>query len=158
MGTLSKALGCAGGYVVGPSPFIQWLVNTSRSFLFTTAPPPAIVAAAQAALHVIEAEPDRRARLWKNRAHLLTGLRGFGFRTTATVSPIMPLLIGDAERALLLSQHLLEMGVYAPAIRPPTVPDSTSRIRVTVTADHTTEQLDEALAAFERAGRAARVI
>src|SRR5574338_70950 len=66
MGTLSKALGCAGGYVVGPSPFIQWLVNTSRSFLFTTAPPPAIVAAAQAALHVIEAEPDRRARLWKN--------------------------------------------------------------------------------------------
>ena len=68
------------------------------------------------------------------------------------------LQLGDAERALLLSQHLLEMGVYAPAIRPPTVPDSTSRIRVTVTADHTTEQLDEALAAFERAGRAARVI
>jgi glycine C-acetyltransferase/8-amino-7-oxononanoate synthase len=158
MGTLSKALGCAGGYVVGPGEFIQWLINTSRSFLYTTAPPPGVAAAAQAALHVIEAEPDRRARLWKNREHLLTGLRGFGFRTTATVSPIMPLIIGDAERALLLSQHLLESGVYAPAIRPPTVPDSTSRIRVTVTADHTTEQLDEALAAFERAGRAVRVI
>ncbi|MGD9726132.1 MAG: 8-amino-7-oxononanoate synthase [Nitrospiraceae bacterium] len=158
MGTLSKALGCAGGYLVGSSPFIQWLINTSRSFLYTTAPPPGVAAAAHAALQVIEAEPDRRARLWKNRDYLFAGLRGLGFRTTATVSPIMPLVIGDAERALLLSQHLLESGVYAPAIRPPTVPDSTSRIRVTVTADHTTEQLDDALAAFERAGRAARVI
>jgi glycine C-acetyltransferase/8-amino-7-oxononanoate synthase len=158
MGTLSKAVGCAGGYLVGSSPFIQWLINTSRSFLYTTAPPPGVAAAAQAALHVIESEPERRTRLWKNREYLLTGLRRLGFRTTATVSPIMPLLIGDAERAVLLSQHLLESGVYAPAIRPPTVPDSTSRIRVTVTADHTTGQLDEALAAFERAGRAMRVI
>jgi glycine C-acetyltransferase/8-amino-7-oxononanoate synthase len=158
MGTLSKAVGCAGGYLVGSSPLIQWLINTSRSFLYTTAPPPGVAAAAQAALHVIESEPERRTRLWKNREYLLTGLRRLGFRTTATVSPIMPLLIGDAERAVLLSQHLLESGVYAPAIRPPTVPDSTSRIRVTVTADHTTGQLDEALAAFERAGRAMRVI
>jgi 8-amino-7-oxononanoate synthase len=158
MGTLSKAVGCAGGYLVGSSPFIQWLINTSRSFLYTTAPPPGVAAAAQAALQVIESEPERRTRLWKNREYLLAGLRRLGFRTTATVSPIMPLLIGDAERAVLLAQHLLESGVYAPAIRPPTVPESTSRIRVTVTADHTTGQLDEALAAFERAGRATRVI
>jgi 7-keto-8-aminopelargonate synthetase-like enzyme len=158
MGTLSKAVGCAGGYLVGSSPFIQWLINTSRSFLYTTAPPPGVAAAAQAALQVIESEPERRTRLWKNREYLLNGLRRLGFRTTATISPIMPLLIGDAERAVLLAQHLLESGVYAPAIRPPTVPESTSRIRVTVTADHTTGQLDEALAAFERAGRATRVI
>jgi 8-amino-7-oxononanoate synthase len=158
MGTLSKALGCAGGYVVGPDSLLQFLVNTSRGFLYTTAPPPAVAAAALAALHVIESEPEVRAALWKNREHLLAGLRRLGFRTTATVSPIMPVLIGDAEQALLFSQRLFDEGVYAPAIRPPTVPRSTSRIRVTVTADHTPEQLDEALAAFERAGRATGII
>jgi glycine C-acetyltransferase/8-amino-7-oxononanoate synthase len=158
MGTLSKALGCAGGYLVGPDSFVRFLVNTSRALIYTTAPPPAVAAAALAALRVIESEPGRRVNLWKNRAYLFTGLTRLGFRTTATVSPIMPVLIGDAERALFFSTHLLDDGVYAPAIRPPTVPSSTSRIRVTVTADHTTDQLDEALAAFERAGRAARVI
>jgi 8-amino-7-oxononanoate synthase len=158
MGTLSKALGSAGGYLVGPNSLLQFLINTSRAFLYTTAPPPAVAAAALAALRVIEAEPDRRAALWKNRAHFLAGLHRLGFRTTATVSPIIPVLIGDAERAVLLSKHLLDEGVYAPAIRPPTVPRSTSRIRATVTADHTTGQLDEALAAFERAGRVTRII
>ena len=158
MGTLSKALGSAGGYVVGPDSLLQLLINTSRGFLYTTAPPPAVAAAALAALEVIESEPDLRTALWKNREHLLSGLRRLGFRTTATVSPIMPVLIGDAERALLFSRHLFDQGVYAPAIRPPTVPASTSRIRATVTADHTTDQLDEALAAFEQAGRATGVI
>lgn len=158
MGTLSKALGCAGGYLVGPDSFVRFLVNTSRAFIYTTAPPPAVATAALAALRVIASEPGRRAKLWKNREYLFAGLKRLGFRTTATVSPIMPVLIGDAERALFFSKHLLDDGVYAPAIRPPTVPSSTSRIRVTVTADHTTDQLDEALAAFERAGRAARAI
>ena len=158
MGTLSKALGSAGGYVVGPDSLMQVFINTGRGFLYTTAPPPAVAAAALAALGVIESEPDLRAALWKNREHLLAGLRRLGFRTTATVSPIMPVLIGDAERALLFSRRLFDAGVYAPAIRPPTVPRSTSRIRVTVTADHTSAQLDEALAAFERAGRATGII
>ncbi|HEX2056302.1 MAG TPA: aminotransferase class I/II-fold pyridoxal phosphate-dependent enzyme, partial [Nitrospiraceae bacterium] len=158
MGTLSKAVGAAGGYLVGPDSFIQFLLNTSRAFLYTTAPPPAVAAAARAALHVIESEPGRRAVLWKNRDHFLTGLQRLGFRTTATASPIMPILIGDADRAVRFSRHLLDEGVYAPAIRPPTVPRSTSRIRVTVTADHTTTQLDEALGAFERTGRATRTI
>jgi glycine C-acetyltransferase/8-amino-7-oxononanoate synthase len=159
MGTLSKALGCAGGYLVGPDSFVRFLVNTSRALIYTTAPPPAVAAAALAALRVIdESKPDRRVSLWKSRDYLFAGLKRLGFRTTATVSPIMPVLIGDAERALSFSKHLLDDGVYAPAIRPPTVPSSTSRIRVTVTADHTTDQLDEALAAFERAGHATRVI
>jgi 8-amino-7-oxononanoate synthase len=158
MGTLSKALGAAGGYLVGPDSLLQFLINTSRAFLYTTAPPPGVAAAALAALRVIEAEPSRRASLWKNREHFLAGLHRLGFRTTATVSPIIPILIGDAERAVLFAKHLLDEGVYAPAIRPPTVPRSTSRIRTTVTADHTTEQLDEALAAFERAGRATGMI
>lgn len=158
MGTFSKALGCAGGYLAGSASFIQWLINTSRAFVYTTAPPPGVAAAAQAALNVLESDPGLRARLWKNREYLFAGLRRLGFRTAATVSPIMPLLIGDAERAAVFSQHLLEDGIYAPAIRPPTVPNSTSRIRITVTAAHTTEQLDEALAAIERTGRAMRLV
>ena len=139
-------------------PFHMGTLSTSRAFLYTTAPPPAIAAAALAALRLIEGEPGRRAALWKNREHFLSGLHRLGFRTTATVSPIIPVLIGDAERAVMFAKHLLDEGVYAPAIRPPTVPRSTSRIRATVTADHTTEQLDEALAAFERAGRATDMI
>jgi glycine C-acetyltransferase/8-amino-7-oxononanoate synthase len=158
MGTLSKAMGSAGGYVVGPDSLLQFLINTSRAFLYTTAPPPAVAAAALAALRVIDAEPDRRAALWKNQEHFLAGLHRLGFRTTATVSPIIPVLIGDAERAVIFSKHLLDEGVYAPAIRPPTVPRDTSRIRTTVTADHTTALLDEALAAFERVGRATCMI
>jgi glycine C-acetyltransferase/8-amino-7-oxononanoate synthase len=158
MGTLGKALGCAGGYLVGPDSLVQYVVNTGRAFIYTTAPPPAVAAAALAALRVIESEPDRRDALWRNREHFFAGLTRLGLRTTATVSPILPVLVGDAERAVAFSRHLLDDGVYAPAIRPPTVPNSTSRIRVTVSADHTTEQLNEALAAFDRAGRATRLI
>ncbi len=158
MGTLSKAIGCAGGYIVGDSSLIQYLVNTSRTFIYTTAPPPAVAAAAAAALRVIKEEPDRRARLWENRGHLFAGLRRIGFHTTATVSPIIPILIGDADRAQAMSRQLLEHGVYAPAIRPPTVPASTSRIRVTVTADHTTNQLNETLAVFEHVGQSLRLV
>lgn len=158
MGTLSKAIGCAGGYIVGDSSLIQYLVNTSRTFIYTTAPPPAVAAAATAALRVIEEEPDRRARLWKNRDHLFAGLHRIGFHTTATVSPIIPILIGDADRAQAMSRQLLEHGVYAPAIRPPTVPASTSRIRVTVTADHTTNQLNETLAVFEHVGQSLKLV
>lgn len=158
MGTLSKALGCAGGYVVGSHTVVQYLINTSRSFIYTTAPPPAVAAAAFAALQVLEQEPDRRTRLWENREYLLAGLRKLGFRIGDSVSPIMPILIGAAEPTLRCADELLRRGVYAPAIRPPTVPQGASRIRVTVTAEHTPAHLDEALAAFEHAGRTARII
>ncbi|MEW6543008.1 MAG: 8-amino-7-oxononanoate synthase [Nitrospirota bacterium] len=152
MGTLSKALGTSGAYVVGPAALVQYLVNTARSFIYTTAPPPACAAAARAALAVLSAEPERRTRLWDNRKRLHAGLTALGFRTTDTQSPIMPVLIGDAERTVALADRLLQLGVYAPAIRPPTVPQETSRIRTTVTADHRPEHIDRALAAFRQAG------
>jgi len=158
MGTLSKALGSAGAYLVGSSAFITYLVNTCRAFTYTTAPPPGSAAAAIAALRVVKQEPERRARLWRNRDHLAQGLAGLGFRLTASESPIVPILIGDPDRAVNLAQTLLEEGVYAPAIRPPTVPPATSRIRLTVTADHSLEQIDEALAAMKKAGRALNII
>ena len=158
MGTLGKALGSSGAYIAGPRETIEYLVNTVRPFIFTTAAPPASSAAASAALEVIQREPERRARLWANRHRLFHGLQRLGFRLTATVSPILPILVGDAGKTLAFSEQLLAHGVYAAAIRPPTVPNDTSRIRVTVTSEHTTPQIDEALRAFELAGRASNLI
>jgi len=158
MGTLGKALGTSGAYVVGPASLIRYLLNTARTFLFATAPPPATAAATVAALQTIQAEPERRARLWDNRKYVHAGLRDAGFRLTASASPILPVLIGDAQKAVAMAGRLLELGVYAPAIRPPTVPKDTSRIRVTVTSEHSRTQLDRALAAFRQAGREVKVI
>lgn len=152
MGTLSKALGTSGAYVAGPDTLIRYLVNRARSFIYTTAPPPATAAAARAAIAVLRAEPERRARLWRNREHFCAGLRALGFTTTDTQSPIIPVLLGDPQKAMTMAERLLQQGVYAPAIRPPTVPQETSRIRTTVTADHTVEQLDHVLAAFKTVG------
>ncbi|UVT20727.1 MAG: 8-amino-7-oxononanoate synthase [Nitrospira sp.] len=154
MGTLSKALGNHGAYVVGPNDLIQYLINTTRPFIFTTALPPAIAAAASAALDVIQHEPERRARLWSNRQRLFNGLLRLGFRMTQTVGPILPVLVGGAANASALAEQLLSHGIYAPAIRPPTVPDGTSRIRFTVTSEHTADQIDEALRVLDITGRA----
>jgi glycine C-acetyltransferase/8-amino-7-oxononanoate synthase len=158
MGTLGKALGGIGAYVVGPSEAIHYFVNNARSFLFTTALPPASAAAATAALQVIQNEPDRLIRLWSNRERLWSGLRRLGFRMTTSASPIMPILVGDAEKANAMAEKLLTHGVYAPAIRPPTVPEGTSRIRVTVTSEHSASHIDQALAAFDQAGRSVGLI
>ena len=158
MGTLGKALGSSGAYIAGPSTLIQYLMNTSRSFIFTTAPPPSSAAAATTAIGIIQREPERRARLWANRERLFTGLTQMGFSLSPSVSPIMPILVGNAETALSFAEHLFAEGIYAPAIRPPTVPDATSRIRVTVTSEHTAGHIDQALAAFKRAGQSAGLI
>ena len=158
MGTLGKAMGSQGAYVVGPQDFIEYVVNKARSFIFTTAPPPATAAAATAALTVLQREPERRARLWSNRQRLFDGVQKLGLRTTQSVSPIVPILAGDAATASAVSDHLLTQGVYAPAIRPPTVPDGTSRIRLTVTSEHTAQQLDEALHALAVSSRAAGLL
>jgi glycine C-acetyltransferase/8-amino-7-oxononanoate synthase len=128
-------------------------LNMTRSFIFTTSLPPAIAAASSAAVAVILQEPERRARLWSNRERLFKGVQRLGFRLTDTVSPILPILAGDAATASALAERLTVHGVYAPAIRPPTVPDGTSRIRLTVTSEHTTGQIDEALRALDLAGR-----
>ena len=158
MGTLGKALGSSGAYLAGPTDMIQYLVNTSRPFMFTTAPPPASAAAACAALTVLQQDPSRRARLWRNRDHLFAGLTRLGFHLTESASPILPVLIGRAEKALTFAEQLLAQGVYAPAIRPPTVPNGSSRIRVTITAEHSPEQIEFALSAFERAGQSTQLI
>jgi glycine C-acetyltransferase/8-amino-7-oxononanoate synthase len=158
MGTLGKALGSSGAFIAGPEQSIQYLLHRCRSFMFATAPTPGSAAAAVAALHIVQQEPERRRRLWDNRERLFTGLRRLGFTLAATASPIMPILIGRAEAAVRFAEQLLANDVFAPAVRPPTVPAETSRIRVTVTSEHTAAHIEQALAAFQRAGQAAGIL
>lgn len=152
MGTLSKAFGTCGAYIVGPTSLTHYLVNRARSMMFSTALPPATAAAAAAAIRVLQTEPQRLRRLWANQRYFVESLRSLGFQLTQTVSPIIPVMIGNAQQAEAFAKRLLELGVYAPAIRPPTVPKDTSRIRATVTSEHTPELLDQVLAAFATAG------
>ena len=149
MGTLSKALGSVGGYLAGPRAVVETLVNRARSFIYTTAPAPADAAAALAALRVVRREPEPRRRLWENTRRLTEGLREAGWPLTAEQSPIVPVRTGSVRRTMETARALLERGVYAPGIRPPTVPAGSARIRTSVTAAHTAEDLGEALKAFE---------
>jgi glycine C-acetyltransferase/8-amino-7-oxononanoate synthase len=158
MGTLSKAIGASGGFVAGPKDFVDYLINTSRSFIYTTAPPPAITAAASAALAIIQQEPQRRQKLWRNREFLYNGLISMGFQLTNTKSPILPIIVKDPELGVQMSHRLREEGVWIPAVRPPTVPKGTSRLRITVTADHSLEQIETALRALEKVGKALKVL
>lgn len=155
IGTLSKALGALGGYVAGSAALVDWVVNAARTFIYTTALLPAAVAAARAAIAVLEAEPERRDRVWSHAARLRGRLTEIGFRLGPSRSPILPVLVGDADRAVRLSEALLARGVLVPAIRPPTVPDGTARLRVAPMATHTADDLAIATDAFAAAGRAA---
>ena len=154
IGTLSKALGSLGGYVAGSAALIDWVVNAARPFVYTTALPPPAVAAARAAAAVLAAEPERRDRLWSHATWLRERLTAIGYRLGPGRSPILPVLVGDAGTAVRLGDALLARGVLAPAIRPPTVPDGTARLRITPTAAHTADDLAVALDAFAAAGRA----
>jgi 8-amino-7-oxononanoate synthase len=148
MGTLGKALGGFGAYIAGSRVLRELLINRCRSFIFTTALPPAIMATAIAAIDLVGREPDRREALWSNCRQLAQGLRKIGFSLGEIQSPILPLVIGDAENCMRLSEQLLERGVFAQGIRPPTVPAGTSRLRITLMATHTREHIEKALETF----------
>jgi 8-amino-7-oxononanoate synthase len=148
MGTLGKALGGFGAYVAGSGALRDLLINRCRSFIFTTALPPAVMAMALAALDLIRQEPQRRAALWANCRRLNQGLTKLGFALGSGESPILPLMVGDAKKSMELCERLLERGVFAQGIRPPTVPPGTSRLRITLMATHTSEQIDKALQVF----------
>ena len=141
IGTLSKAIGTSGGYVAGTVSLKNYLINVSKAFIFTTAQPPAIAAAASTAIEIIKNEPIYRHRLWKNRDFLYSELKNMGFQLTNTQSPILPIIVKSAEKALKMSQALYKAGIYVPAIRPPTVPKESSRLRITVSSGHSKEQL-----------------
>jgi glycine C-acetyltransferase len=153
VGTLSKAIGVMGGFIAGPHHLIDWLVNRGRPFLFSTSAPPAVAAACIKALDILEQEPERVERLWERTGFFKKGLQDLGFDTGASETPITPVIAGEETKAVELSSMLWEESVFSPAIVFPTVAKGSSRVRTIVTADHTEEDLQEALDAFERVGK-----
>lgn len=141
MATLGKAIGTFGAFVAGSDDLIEYLTSRARTFCFTTATPPLLAAATLAALDVIAAEPQRRQQLQANIQQLREGLQAQGWQLVESHTAIQPIIVGDAARTLALSQRLADQGILAVAIRPPTVPHGTSRLRVTLSAAHTGEHV-----------------
>jgi 7-keto-8-aminopelargonate synthetase-like enzyme len=149
MGTLGKALGGFGAFVAGPRLLTEWLLQRARGFVFTTALPVAVVAWAEAAVELV-ASPEGdslRDRLLARSRELQCGLAALGLGG-APPSHILPIVLGDAARTMALSEALLDHGIFVQGIRPPTVPENTSRLRFAVMATHRPEHIERALAAL----------
>ncbi len=153
VGTLSKAIGVLGGYVCGSRDLIDFLYHRARPFLFSTSHPPAVAAACLAAFDVLEAEPERIDNLWSNTRYWKAALDREGFNTGVSETPIVPVLVGEADRAYQFSQALFDQGVLATGIGFPTVPKGNARVRTILNATHTREELDRALDVFRKAGK-----
>ncbi len=158
MGTLSKALGSYGAFVAGSRDLIDFLLNSARSLIFTTALPPPSAAAALAALKIIAREPERRERLWSNASLLKRELQSAGLEVGATETVIIPVMVGEPKECVTMAETLLDEGVFAQAIRPPSVPEGSSRLRVVPSAEHTEADLEEAIDAFVRAGKKSGIL
>jgi 8-amino-7-oxononanoate synthase len=148
IGTLSKALGCAGGFVAGSRKLIAWLVNRARPYIFSTAQPPAIAAAAIAAIDIVEREPHRRTALLQRAADLRAKLIAQGWNVGQSESQIIPLFIGQPERTMQLAAQLREAGLFVPSIRPPSVPEGESLLRISLSYGHSDETLAKLLTAL----------
>jgi glycine C-acetyltransferase/8-amino-7-oxononanoate synthase len=153
VGTLGKALGGYGAYVCGSRELVDFLVNSARPFIFSTAPPPPSVAAAAAALELLAESPERVERLQVNAAALREGLRSEGLEPIGSETQIVPLVIGEADDTMALCERLLAEGVFAQAIRPPTVPPGTCRLRLTTMATHGIADLRHAARLIGEASR-----
>jgi len=158
MGTLSKAIGSLGGFVVGSKELIEFLVNEARSLIYSTALPPSVLAASIAALTVLEEELEILQNFWKKINFFKENLQRMGYDLMGSQTHILPIRIGGHEEATQFARAIFEEGLFAPAIRPPTVPKGTSRIRLTLMATHTQEDLEEALDILKRVGRKFGVI
>jgi len=148
VGTLSKALGCAGGFVAGSRSAIAWLSNRARAFVFTTAVAPPVAAAALRALEIVTAADDRRAYLFELVRHARATLAAHGIEVLPGRGPILPIVIGDNQRTMRISEALLERGYFVQGIRPPTVPEHTSRLRITLSAVHTLDDVSSLCSAL----------
>ena len=158
MGTYSKSLASIGGFIAGSSDVIHYIKHFARSLIFSASPPPASVAAVSAAIDIIENEPQRIERLWKNTRKMLDGFKKLGFEVGPSETPIIPVIVGDNETAFRMAMLLQEEGVFANVAVSPAVPDGKALIRTSYMATHTEEQLDTVLRAFEKGGRALGLI
>ena len=149
--TFGKAFGLFGAFVAGPQLLIDYLINRCRSFIFTTAVPPLLLYGVEAGLDLLDAEPERRKRVCLLADQLRQRFKEAGLDTLQSAGPIVPVVLGKSERALAVAQHLQEKGLDVRAIRPPTVAPGTARLRISVHADHTEQQIDQLAAAVEKA-------
>lgn len=153
MVTFSKSFASIGGAVAGPESVIHYLKHHARALIFSASMPPSAVATVLACLEVMEREPERRERLWSNADYLRNGLRSLGFDTATSETPIIPVTTGDMMRTFVFWRALFDRGVFTNPVLPPAVPESQCRLRTSVMATHTTEQLDRVLDAFEAVRR-----
>ena len=158
VGTFSKSLASIGGFAAGSEGVIHYLKHHSRPLIFTAALPPANTAGVLAALHVLQREPERRDALWANTRRLQDGLRSLGFEIGPTETPIVPVLIGPLEKTFLFWRKLFDAGVFTNPVVPPAVPPSQCRLRTSLMATHTPEQIDRAIATFETLGKELGVV
>src|SRR4051812_8104595 len=157
-GTFSKSLASIGGFVAAPESVIHYLRHHSRPLMFTASLPPANTAGVLAALEVLRTEPARRDQLWANTHHLHQGFRDLGFEIGPPETPLVPVLIGPLEKTFLMWRRLFDAGVFTNPVAPPAVPPSQCRLRTSVMATHTFEQIDFALEQFATIGRDLGVI
>ncbi len=158
VGTFSKSLASIGGFVAASEDVIDYLRHYARPLMFTAALPPSNTAGVLAALHVLQREPERREQLWVNTRRLQQGLRSLGFEIGPTQTPIVPFLIGSLEKTLIFWRKLFDAGVFTNPVVPPAVPPTHSRLRTSVMATHTADQIDFALETFGRLGKELGVI
>ena len=158
-GTLGKTLGGAsGGFTAASAEIVDWLRNRSRPYLFSNSVPPALVVAGMKALELVDSASDLRAKLKSNTKKLRAGLEGAGFTIKPGPTPILPVMLGDAAIATKMADELLKRGIYVIGFSYPVVPQGQARIRIQVSAAHTDEQLDRAIAAFTAVGKQLGVI
>ncbi|MCD6274146.1 MAG: 8-amino-7-oxononanoate synthase [Deltaproteobacteria bacterium] len=158
IGTFSKSLGSLGGYVAGSELIIEFLRNRARSFIYSTALPPSVSASSIAAINILEQDKALLQSLQHNIDRFKKGITEIGYGSVEIETPIIPIIIGDADLTMEFADALLKKGVYAPGIRPPTVSENQSRIRVSLMSSHTEDQIDTALSVFEEEGKRLGII
>ena len=156
--TFSKSLASIGGVVAGPEPVIHYLKHHARPLIFSASMPPAAVATVLAALDVLRREPERIEALWRNTRRMFTGLRELGYDTGSSETPIIPVVIGELDRMLVFWKELFDAGVFTNPVTPPAVPENSCRLRISLMATHTDEQVDRVLEAFAQIGQKMAVI
>jgi 8-amino-7-oxononanoate synthase len=158
IGTLSKAVGCEGGFVASSNIVVDFLINHARTFIFQTALAPSSCAASYVGFEIIEGSREKRHHLTSCIKRLRSSLKEMGFTIKGDDTPIIPVIIGDAKKAVMFACKLQDRGIYAPAIRPPTVLAGESRIRLTLTSVHSTKEIDYLVESFRLIGRELRLI
>ena len=158
MGTYSKSLASIGGFIAASEEVIHYIKHFARALIFSASPPPASIASVSAAIDIIEEEPERRERLRRNTNKMLKGFKALGFDTGRSETPIIPLIVGDDQRAFLMAKMLHDKGIFANVAVSPAVPNGNALIRTSYMATHTDEQLDKVLQAFEEVGKALKII